>query len=169
LLGRLATFVKRKKPGAEKNPPSSPRSVENRRARHDYEFLETHEAGIALAGSEVKSVWLGRVNLTDSYCRVENGELWLKSLDIEPYKHASAFQLDRRRDRKLLMKRKEIDTLDRKVSEKGLALIPVRVYFKNGRVKVQIALAKGKREYDKRKQIEEKERRREMDRVQRRR
>jgi len=154
---------------AKKRPsqsePKGPRSIDNRRARHDYEFLETHEAGVALAGAEVKSVWLGRVNLTDAFCKIEGGEIWLSSLDIEPYEHASRFQPERRRDRKLLMHRKEIDLLARKVREKGLTLIPSRIYFKGGRVKVQIALARGKREYDKRRQIAEKEKRLEIERM----
>ena len=151
------------KKAAPKDVLKEPRAIDNRRARHDYEFLETHEAGIALVGAEVKSVWLGRVNLRDAYCKVEGGELWLASLDIEPYAHAASFRPDRRRDRKLLMHRREISLLERKVREKGVALIPARMYFKNGKVKVLVALARGKREYDKRRQIEERERRAEVE------
>lgn len=155
---------------ARKKPPtqpskSEPKVIQNRRARFDYEFLETHEAGIALAGSEAKSLWQGKVNLTDAYCEVRDGELWLVGLDIEPYAHAGPFALERRRDRKLLMHRKEIDRLAAKAKEKGLALLPVSLYFKNGRFKASIALARGKRQYDKREQIAEREKRREIERV----
>lgn len=144
---------------------SGPRPLDNRRARYDYEFVETFEAGIALVGSEVKSIFRGKANMTDAYCKVDGRELWLFELDIEPYDHASAFAPPRRRPRKLLMHRKEIDLLDRKSSEKGLALIPSRIYFKNGKVKVQVALARGKREYDKREAIAKREERREVERV----
>lgn len=149
-----------------KSEPAGPKAIENRRSRHDYEFVETFEAGIALVGSEVKCLYLGRANLTDAYCKVENGELWLHEFDIEPYKFSTAYSPPRRRERKLLMHRKEIDTLERKVQEKGLALIPFKVYFKNGRAKVALALARGKRQYDKRKQIADREQRREVERLQ---
>jgi SsrA-binding protein len=145
--------------------PKSPRSIVNRRARYDYEFLSQYEAGIVLAGSEVKSVFLGRVNMTDAYCQIKEGELWLLNLDIEPYTHASHFQPERRRDRKLLMHRKEIELLQRRSQEKGLAIIPSAMYFKNGKVKVEIALARGKRQYDKREKIAQDEQRREAERA----
>jgi len=144
---------------------SGPKVLVNRRARYDYEFLSTYEAGIALVGSEVKSVFLGRVNMTDAYAKIQDDELWLVSLDIEPYSHAGPWQPDRRRDRKLLMHRKEIDLLQRRSQEKGLALVPTQIYFKNGRVKVEIALARGKRQYDKRQAVAQKEERREMERA----
>jgi SsrA-binding protein len=143
----------------------SPKRILNRRARYDYEFVSTHEAGISLAGSEVKSIFLGRANLTDAYAKVQNGELWLVNLDIEPYSHASAFQHERRRDRKLLMHKKEIELLQRRSQEKGLALVPSAMYFKNGKVKVELALARGKRQYDKREQIAKDEQRREQERA----
>lgn len=144
---------------------SGPKVLVNRRARFDYEFLSTYEAGIALIGSEVKSVFLGRVNMTDAYAKIQNDELWLVNLDIEPYAHSGPWQQDRRRDRKLLMHRKEIDLLQRRSQEKGLAIVPTQIYFKNGRVKVEIALARGKRQYDKRQSIAKDEQRREMERV----
>jgi SsrA-binding protein len=143
----------------------APKSIQNRRARYDYAIEDNLEAGIALAGSEVKSLYHGRANLTDAYCRIVNGELWLINMDIEPYDKASVFGHERRRDRKLLAHRKEINVLDRKVMEKGMALIPLAVYFKNGRVKVDVGLGRGKAQYDKRKSIEEKDTRREMDRL----
>lgn len=142
-----------------------PKNIENRKARYDYELVEKFEAGIALSGSEVKSVFLGRVNLTDSYVRVLNGELWLVNLDIEHYEHSSHFKLERRRDRKLLMHRKEIDAIDRKSREKSFAIVPTRMYFKNGRVKVEIALGRGKKAYDKREQLKQDETRREVERL----
>lgn len=151
--------------GGDKGEKRGPATVQNRKASFDYEFVETHEAGIALVGTEVKSLFLGRANLVDAYCDVKDGELWLHSMDIEPYDKSSHFAHERRRDRKLLMHRREIDLLRRKSLEKGLALIPFRVYFnEKGRVKVAIALAKGKRQYDKREAIKKKETRREMER-----
>jgi SsrA-binding protein len=152
------------KKGAAKES-RAPASINNRRARFDYHFLETFEAGIVLAGSEVKSIYLGRAHLTDAYCRVSEGELYLVNLDIDPYEKAAHFQPERRRDCKLLMHRKQIDSLERKSEEKGLALIPSRLYFKNGRVKVEIALARGKAQYDKREKIAKEEVRKEMARV----
>lgn len=137
----------------------------NRRARYDYEFLSTYEAGIALAGTEVKSVFHGRVNMTDAYAEVRGGEMWLVNLDIEPYTHATHFQHERRRDRKLLLHRKEIDTIQRRSQEKGLTIVPSAMYFKNGRVKVEIALARGKRQYDKRQQIAKDDVRKEAERI----
>ena len=133
----------------------------NRKARHDYELLDSYEAGIALQGSEVKSVFLGRVNMTDAYCQVLKNELFILNLDIEPYSHSSVFQPERRRDRKLLLHRKEIDTIQRKSQEKGLTIVPTKMYFKNGRVKVEVALGRGRRQYDKRDKIEADQARRE--------
>lgn len=144
---------------------SSPRLMVNRRARYDYEFIHLYEAGIALAGSEVKSVFLGRVNMTDAYAKIQNGELWLVNLDIEPYANAGPWQLERRRERKLLMHRKEIDLLQRRSQEKGFAIVPSRIYFNHGKVKVEIALARGKRQYDKREQIAQADQRREVERA----
>lgn len=135
-----------------------PATIQNRRARHDYELVETHEAGLVLAGSEVKSLYLGRASLADAFCHVSNGELWLVNMDIEPYTHASHFQHDRRRDRKLLMHRSEIANLQRKTDAKGFALIPTKVYFNQKRkAKVEIALARGKKQHDKRETIKEKD------------
>jgi SsrA-binding protein len=153
---------------AKKSAPKenkAPASIQNRRARFDYNFIETHEAGIELVGSEVKSIYLGRAHLTDAYCRVIDGQLYILNFDIEPYDKAVHFQPERRRDRRLLMHRREIDTLERKSLEKGLALIPSRVYFKNGRVKVEVALARGKAQYDKREKLAKDEARREAERA----
>jgi SsrA-binding protein len=144
----------------------SPGSIDNRRARYDYSILEDFEAGIALVGSEVKSLFLGRAHLTDAFCRVLNNELWLMNMDIEPYEKAGVFGHDRRRDRKLLLHRKQIDTLQRRSQEKGLTIVPLRVYFnQRGKVKVKIGLARGKAEYDKRQKIAQDETRREVERA----
>ena len=141
----------------------APATITNRKARHDYEFLHTYEAGIALQGSEVKSVFAGRVSMTDAYCDIKGTELWIVNLDIEPYKNtALAFAPARRRERKLLMHRREITLIARRSQEKGLAIVPYKIYFKNGRAKVEIALARGKRQYDKRQAIKEKDERREL-------
>jgi SsrA-binding protein len=142
-----------------------PHSIQNRRARFDYNILESHEAGIALVGSEVKSLYLGKAHLNDAYCRIQGGEIYLVNADIEPYEQASVFQHERRRDRKLLMHRKEINVLDRKSMEKGLTLIPLGLYFKNGRVKVNVGLGKGKAQYDKRDKIAQDDERREVERI----
>jgi len=147
-----------------KEAPKGPATISNRKASFEYEFVDTYEAGIVLVGSEVKSLFLGRANLTDAYCQVVNNELWLFNLDIEPYAHTVHFAQARRRERKLLMHRKEINLIQRRSQEKGLAIVPHRIYFKNGKVKVAIALARGKKQYDKRESIKEKDQRREMER-----
>lgn len=152
------------KKGAAKEA-EGPKSIQNRRARYDYEIVQSYEAGMVLVGSEVKSLYLGRANLTDAYCRVKDGELWLHNLDIEPYSHATVFQHERRRDRKLLMHRKEIDLLERRSLEKGFGIIPLAIYFKNGRAKIEVGLGRGKASYDKRDKIAKDETRREVERA----
>lgn len=142
-----------------------PPTIRNRRAGFDYELLDRFEAGLALAGAEVKSIWLGRASLTDGFCTVKEGELWLVNSDVEPYEHATHFQPERRRDRKLLLHRREIEIIARRSQEKGLTIIPTRLYFRNGKVKAEIALARGKKSYDKREQIAAKETRRESERM----
>lgn len=123
----------------------------NRRARHDYDILETFECGIALEGSEVKSLRAGRVALQDSYARVEGGEAWLLGVHIPPYEYASGFGAhDPDRRRKLLLHREQIDELAGKTQQQSLTLIPLSVYFRDGKAKVEIALAKGRRLWDKR-------------------
>jgi len=149
----------------QKQESRGPATIQNRKARFDFHIEDTEEAGIVLVGSEVKSLFLGRANLTDAYCRVLKNELWILNLDIEPYTHSSHYLPERRRDRKLLMHRRQIDVLQRKSQEKGLALIPLSLYFKNGRVKVQIGLGRGKKQFDKRDAIKEKDTRRERERL----
>lgn len=145
--------------------PTGPATIQNRKARYDYEIIDSFEAGLVLVGSEVKSLFLGRANLTDAYCRVLQNELWLVNLDIEPYDHSSHFTPERRRDRKLLMHKKEIRLLERKAQEKGLTLIPLKIYFARGKAKVEVGLGRGKRKFDKREQIAERETRREKQRA----
>ena len=134
--------------------------AENRKARHDYDILETWEAGVSLLGTEVKSIREGRVNLRDSYARVQDEEVWLMNVHISPYSHRGSSDHAEMRERKLLLHRHEIRKLLGKVAEKGLTLVPLELYFKKGRVKVLLALAKGKQAHDKRETI----RRREVDR-----
>ena len=124
--------------------------AENRKARHEYFILERYEAGIELAGTEVKSVRAGNVNLKDCYCRVEKGEMILHGMHISPYTQGNMFNKDPLRDRRLLMHKKEIMKLYGQVKQEGLALIPLSLYFKGSNVKVQLGLCKGKKLYDKR-------------------
>jgi SsrA-binding protein len=137
--------------------------VENRRARHEYNLLERVEAGLALAGSEVKSLRQGHAILQRAYADARDGELWLVGLHIPPYEQASQPH-DPDRDRKLLLHRREIDRLSSQVAEKGLTLVPTRLYFKNGRAKVELALARGKEGRDKRRDIAERETKRRIER-----
>ena len=134
--------------------------AENRKARHDYHVLETWEGGVALLGTEVKAIREGRVNLRDSYARVENGEVWMMNVHISPYSHRGSATHEEMRQRKLLLHRDEIRKMVGRVAEKGLTLVPLELYFKSGRVKVLVALARGKQAHDKRETI----RRREVDR-----
>src|SRR2546421_12980920 len=135
----------------------------NRRARHEYEILETLEAGLVLRGTEVKSLRAGTVNFKDSYATVRNGEAWLVGCHINPYSHGTDANHDPERDRKLLLHRREISRLTGKVAERGLTLIPLRLYFKGGRAKLEIGLARGKKLHDKRSALRERETRREME------
>jgi SsrA-binding protein len=131
--------------------------AENRKAFHDFHLLETFEAGIVLLGTEVKSIREGRVNLRDSFARVEDGEVFLYNVNISPYSHRGYADHEPLRRRKLLLNRDEIRKLIGKTVEKGMTLVPVRLYYKNGRVKVAVSLAKGKKEYDKRETIKRRE------------
>lgn len=139
--------------------------VTNRKARHDYHFLETWEAGVVLTGTEVKSLRAGKINLTDSYAAVDNSEVYLYNVHVSRYEQGSHYNHEPVRRRKLLLHRSEIRKLIGRVVEKGLTLIPTRVYFKRGRAKVEIALAKGKRDYDRRRTIMERDAQRDMERT----
>ena len=129
----------------------------NRKARHNYTILDTYEAGIALVGTEVKSLREGKASLVDAFATVDDGEVWLRGLHIPEYGHGTWTNHAPRRTRKLLLHREEIRKLIGKTVEKGMTLIPVRLYFKNGRVKVAVSLAKGKKDYDKRETIKRRE------------
>jgi SsrA-binding protein len=151
-------------------PPKGPSPREhnvtvNRRARHDFHIEESFEAGLVLSGSEVKSLRAGKAQLKDSYGRIERGEVWLFNAHISPYAAAAQFGHEPTRSRKLLLHRREIQHLIGKVKERGLTLIPLRLYFKEGRAKVELAVARGKKLYDKRASIKEREARREVDRA----
>jgi SsrA-binding protein len=135
--------------------------AENRKAFHDFHLLESFEAGIVLLGTEVKAIREGRVNLRDSFARVEDGEVYLYNVNISPYSHRGYADHEPMRRRKLLLHRNEILKLVGKTVEKGMTLVPVRMYFKNGRVKVAVSLAKGKKEYDKRETIKRRDTERE--------
>ena len=135
--------------------------AENRKAFHDYHLLETFEAGMALLGTEVKAIREGRVNLRDSFGRVEDGEVFLYNVHISPYSHRGSSDHEPTRRRKLLLHRQEIKKLIGKTVQRGMTLVPVRMYFKNGRVKVSMSLAKGKQSYDKRETIKRREAERE--------
>src|SRR5512138_638746 len=139
----------------------------NRKARFDYHIEETYEAGIALLGSEVKSIRQGKANLRDSYAAFEQGELYLHNCHVSPYESASRFAPDPLRPRKLLMRREEMRRLVGRVEEKGLTLVPLSLYLKGPYVKVSLALARGKRQYDRREDIKEREAEREVARASR--
>jgi len=138
--------------------------ITNRRARHEYFVLDTFECGIVLHGSEVKSIRNGRANLQDGYARVEDGEVWLHGMHVSPYEFSRG-ELDPVRRRKLLLHHHEIAELARATAEKGVTLVPLRVYFKDGRAKVELAIARGKARYDKRQALAERDARRETERA----
>jgi SsrA-binding protein len=149
-----------------RNDGSGDRLVsENRKARHDYEILETFEAGLVLTGSEVKSLRAGRATLKDSYARVDRGEAFLHNAHISPYAAASHFGHEPERERKLLLHRAEIDKLTGRVQERGLTIVPLKIYFKNGRAKVLLGVGRGRKAYDKREAIKRREMDREADRA----
>ena len=138
-------------------------AAENRKARHDYHIHETYEAGIVLTGTEVKSLRAGKANLKDSYARIDNGELMLHNMHISPYDQGNRFNHEPLRTRKLLMHRYEINKLIGKTQEKGYTLVPLKLYFTRGKAKVEVALATGKKTYDKRQDIAERDAKREID------
>ncbi|MCB0343692.1 MAG: SsrA-binding protein SmpB [Bdellovibrionales bacterium] len=137
----------------------------NKKARRDYEIIDTYEAGIVLQGSEVKSIRDGGINLKDSYVRIKGGEIFLVGSHISPYSHAPADAHETVRDRKLLMQKREIERLTGQVQQKGLSLIALQIYFRNGRCKLEIGLGKGKKLYDKRQDVKDREARRTMERA----
>lgn len=154
-------------PAAKKPAKDGTRPVaQNRRARHDYDILDTYEAGIVLVGSEVKSLREGKAQLRDSYARVQDGEIWMYGVHVPPYAFASGFgAVDPDRRRKLLLHRREIDELAKRTTQDSLTLVPLSVYFKEGRAKVDLALARGRKRYDKRHAIAERDASREAERA----
>ena len=147
---------------AAKKPPAPAPTIDNRRARFEYEFLERIEAGIVLTGTEIKSLRMGQSSISEAYARIRDGELWLLSMYVPPYKQGSFSNVEPNRPRKLLLHRKDIDRLAGRISEKGLTLVPTRLYFKRGRAKVEIALARGKKLWDKRRDERDRDVQREM-------
>ena len=150
-----------KKTENKKNPPPK---IQNRKARHDYHIDETFEAGVALKGTEVKSIRAGKASLNEAFAYLQDGEVWLKNMYIKPYEFGTHNNHDERRDRKLLLKRTEIREIDKYINQKGFALIPLKLYFKRGYAKILVGLGRGKKSYDKRDDIKEKDARRELDR-----
>jgi SsrA-binding protein len=158
--------------GPTRRAPSPPKVdnrrivAQNRRARHDYDILESVEAGIVLVGSEVKSLREGRAQIRDAYCRVDDGEMWMYGSHIPPWIHASGFGAhDPERKRKLLLHRRELIALANRVNQDGLNLIPLSMYFKEGRAKVEVGLARGRHSYDKRRVLAERDAQREAERA----
>ena len=139
----------------------------NRKARHDFHIEDTLEAGIVLTGTEVKALREGRINLQDAFCSVEDGEMYLYQAHISPYRHSHNVNHDPTRKRKLLLHRREIDRWAKAAKQKGYTVVPLKVYFKNGVAKVEIGLARGKKLYDKRADIAERDTRRRLERVKR--
>jgi len=139
--------------------------AKNKKARFEYEIIETYEAGIVLKGTEVKSLRLGKANINDAFAKVQDGEMLILQMNISPYEKGNIFNHVADKPRKLLLHRKEINYLYGKIREKGLTLVPLQLYFKNGRVKVLLGLGKGKTLYDKRESIQKKENQREIQRI----
>ena len=149
-----------------KKKKSNPVEIKNRKATHEYHFIETYEAGIQLYGTEIKSIRAGNANLNDAYCTFENGELYVRSLFIAEYLFGNIFNHETRRDRKLLLHKQELKKLRRKVKEKGFAIVPFKLYInERGFAKLEIALAQGKKAYDKRQSIKARDTKRELDRM----
>jgi SsrA-binding protein len=139
--------------------------VRNRRARHEYEVLEKHEAGVVLTGTEVKSLRAGKANLQDAFARFDGGELWLHNLHISPYEQGNRFNHDPLRPRKLLLQRRELRKLIGQVEQQGLTLVPLDIYFRRGIAKITLALVRGKKLHDKRDDLRKKDAEREMERA----
>ena len=139
--------------------------AENRKARHEYFILDSYEAGIELVGTEVKSIRRGGVNLKDSWCSIDDGELWIKGMHVSPYDHGNIFNRDPMRVKRLLMHKREINRLYGTVKQQGLTLVPLSVYFLKGRAKLEIGLCKGKKVYDKRETMAQRDAKRDMERA----
>lgn len=158
-------FVRRGKRGDKMEKKGVKIAAQNRKARHDYFIEDRYEAGIELAGTEVKSIRAGTLNLKDSYCSVKDGELFVLGLHISPYEQGNIFNKDPVRPRRLLMHKREINRLQALAQQDGYALVPLSVYFKNARVKIEVGLCKGKKNYDKRDAIAKRDAKRDIDRA----
>lgn len=144
----------------------SPVQIRNKKASFEYFFVDTYTAGIVLTGTEIKSIRMGKASLVDTFCYINNGEMWVKGMNISPYFYGSYNNHEAKRDRKLLLNKREIARLQEDTKQVGYTIVPTLVFIdQNGRAKIDIALAKGKKEFDKRQTLKEKEDRREMDRV----
>jgi SsrA-binding protein len=151
-----------RKAAKEEARRSNTPAVDNRRARHEFHILESMEAGIALTGTEIKSIRQGGISLNEAYARVRDGELWLLGMHVPPYKQGSFSNVDPNRPRKLLLHKEQIVRLGSRAAEKGLTIVPLRLYFTRGKVKVEIGLAKGKKIWDKREAIAKRDVEREL-------
>jgi SsrA-binding protein len=154
-----------KAPASTASAPRFKDVAVNRRALHDYEILERYEAGIALTGSEIKSVRAGKVSLQEAYARPEHGEVWLQGAHIAEYQSASYFGHEPRRARRLLLHKKQIREIEEAAGQKGLTLVPLRMYLKDGKAKLELAVARGRRQHDKREAIAKREAQREIERA----
>lgn len=139
--------------------------AQNKKARHDYHIEETYEAGLVLTGTEIKSIRSGKANLKDSFARIQNGEVFLHNMHVSPYEQGNRYNHDPLRTRKLLMSKREINKLIGLTKEKGLSLVPLKMYLKGGFAKLELALAKGKKLYDKREDLKKKDAQRDIDRA----
>ncbi|KRK99508.1 SsrA-binding protein [Secundilactobacillus odoratitofui DSM 19909 = JCM 15043] len=149
----------------KKTPTDKNVMAQNKKARHDYAILNTYEAGLALTGTEIKSIRARRVNLTDGFAQIRNGEAWLMNIHISEYDQGNRFNHDPLRNRKLLLHKKEISKLQGETQDKGITIVPLRIYIKNGFAKVLLGVAKGKHEYDKRESIKRRDQDRQIARV----
>lgn len=139
-------------------------TIKNRKARHEYHVEETFEAGIVLKGTEVKSLREGNASLSEAFAYIKNGEVWINGMYIKPYKHATFENHNERRERKLLLKKREIADIDKAINKKGYTLVPLKLYFKKGYAKILLGIAKGKKKHDKREDIKERDTKRELER-----
>lgn len=147
------------------NQPKDKPLAQNRKARHDYDIIETYEAGLVLTGTEIKSIRKGKMNLKDGFISIRDGEAWLKNTHISPYDHGNIFNHDPERDRKLLLHKKEIRDLFHEVKQNRMTIVPLKVYLVRGRAKLLIGLARGKNNYDKRHALKEQQAKRDIDRA----
>ena len=139
-------------------------SITNRKARHEYHIGETFDAGLVLSGTEIKSIRAGQASITESYCKVQDGEIWIHGMHIAPFEQGNRWNVDPLRPRKLLLRRSEINRISRQLAEKGLTLIPLKVFFNRGYAKINVGLARGKKLWDKRESIAERDSERERQR-----